>query len=110
MASSVSSERAFSSAGITICKRCNRLDGDIVEALQCLKALLHQDITLRYIPSVADEELHLDNANMQSVNHEGPASEVVEGAEEWTWDEIGEDHGNGSGDGNESDDDVEATG
>jgi hypothetical protein len=33
MASSVSSKRAFSSAGITICKRRNRLDEDIVEAL-----------------------------------------------------------------------------
>ena len=53
MASSVSSERAFSSARITICKRRNWLDGDIVKALQCLKALLQQDITLRFIPSVA---------------------------------------------------------
>jgi hypothetical protein len=38
VASSVSSERAFSSAGITITKRRNRLRGDIVEALQVLKA------------------------------------------------------------------------
>ncbi|KDQ50976.1 hypothetical protein JAAARDRAFT_104503, partial [Jaapia argillacea MUCL 33604] len=37
MATSVSSERAFSSAGITITKRRNRLKGDIVEALQALK-------------------------------------------------------------------------
>ncbi|KIJ32661.1 hypothetical protein M422DRAFT_101438, partial [Sphaerobolus stellatus SS14] len=37
MASSVSSERAFSAAGITISKRRNRLNGDIVEALQTLK-------------------------------------------------------------------------
>ncbi|KIJ48977.1 hypothetical protein M422DRAFT_103461, partial [Sphaerobolus stellatus SS14] len=36
-ASSVSSERAFSAAGITISKRCNCLKGDIVEALQVLK-------------------------------------------------------------------------
>ncbi|KIM71366.1 hypothetical protein PILCRDRAFT_805146 [Piloderma croceum F 1598] len=34
IASSVSSERAFSQGGITISKRCNRLKGDIVEALQ----------------------------------------------------------------------------
>jgi hypothetical protein len=33
MSSSVSSERAFSSAGITISKRRNRLKPDIVEAL-----------------------------------------------------------------------------
>ncbi|PCH40503.1 hypothetical protein WOLCODRAFT_57295, partial [Wolfiporia cocos MD-104 SS10] len=37
MASSVSSERAFSSAGITISKRRNHLKADIVEALQLLK-------------------------------------------------------------------------
>ena len=37
MASSVSSECAFSSAGITVSKRRNQLKGDIVEALQCMK-------------------------------------------------------------------------
>ncbi|KAJ8503453.1 hypothetical protein ONZ45_g10852 [Pleurotus djamor] len=37
MASSVSSERAFSAAGITLSKRRNRLKADIVEALQFLK-------------------------------------------------------------------------
>jgi hypothetical protein len=105
MASSVSSERAFSSAGITICKRCNRLDSDIVEALQCLKALLSQDITLRFIPSVADEETYLDDADMQIVNQEGSASEAVEGAEDWTWDEVEEDHGNG----NDGKEDIEVT-
>lgn len=42
MASSVSSERAFSSAGITITKRRNRLKGDVVEALQFLKCYYRQ--------------------------------------------------------------------
>lgn len=37
-ASSVASERSFSSAGITISKRRNRLNADIVEALQILKS------------------------------------------------------------------------
>ncbi|KZV84443.1 hypothetical protein EXIGLDRAFT_569214, partial [Exidia glandulosa HHB12029] len=37
MSSSVSAERAFSSAGLTITKRRNRLKGDIVEALQVIK-------------------------------------------------------------------------
>lgn len=46
MASSVSSERAFSSAGITITKRRNRLKGDIMEALQFLKSFYrHQSAT-----------------------------------------------------------------
>ncbi|KJA12796.1 hypothetical protein HYPSUDRAFT_113732, partial [Hypholoma sublateritium FD-334 SS-4] len=37
MGSSVSSERAFSAAGITISKRRNRLKADIVEALEFMK-------------------------------------------------------------------------
>ena len=44
MGSSVSSEWAFSSAGITITKRRNRLQGDIVEALQFIKCLLRKDL------------------------------------------------------------------
>ena len=47
MASSVSSERAFSSTGITITKRRNRLKPDIVEALQFLKCLYHHDLLFR---------------------------------------------------------------
>ena len=44
MGSSVSSERAFSSAGITISKRRNRLKRDVVEALQFIKCLLRKDL------------------------------------------------------------------
>ena len=47
MASSVSSERAFSSAGITVTKRRNRLKGDVVEALQFLKCWYRQDLLFR---------------------------------------------------------------
>jgi hypothetical protein len=43
MASSVYSESAFSSAGITLTKRRNRLKGDVVEALQVLKAEYRQE-------------------------------------------------------------------
>jgi hypothetical protein len=50
MASSVSSERAFSAAGITISKRRNRLKADIVEALQVLKYLLRKDLVYRTPP------------------------------------------------------------
>jgi hypothetical protein len=63
MGSSVASERAFSAAGITISKRHNHLDADIIEALQCLKSLNNQDLMLRVSPNVADEEKLLDNAN-----------------------------------------------
>ena len=44
MASSVSSERAFSQGGITISKRRSRLKGDIVEALQVFKCSIRQDL------------------------------------------------------------------
>ena len=63
MASSVSSERAFSSAGITISKRRNRLDADIVEALQCLKSFIAQDLMVRDVVSITDEEQDLDFAD-----------------------------------------------
>jgi 3'-phosphoadenosine 5'-phosphosulfate sulfotransferase len=57
MASSVSSERAFSSAGITISKRRNRLKGDIVEALQFLKCAFRKDLIFREpAPSSTVEE------------------------------------------------------
>lgn len=55
MASSVSSERAFSSAGITVSKHRNRLRGDIVEALQCLKCLICRELLFRE-PEVVDLE------------------------------------------------------
>jgi hypothetical protein len=47
MASSVSSERAFSQGGITVSKRRNRLKGDIVEALQCVKCAIQHDLLFR---------------------------------------------------------------
>ena len=78
MASSVSSERAFSSAGITICKRRNRLDGDIVEALQVLKSLIRQDLMAREVISVADEEAELDYADEQPANQDLTTTEVVD--------------------------------
>jgi hypothetical protein len=43
MASSVLSERMFSAAGLTITKHRTRLRGDIVEALQVLRAAFQND-------------------------------------------------------------------
>ena len=60
MASSVSSERAFSSAGITISKRRNRLKPDIVEALQFLKCSYHHNLLFREEPSTQCELDELD--------------------------------------------------
>ena len=55
MSTSVSCERAFSSAGITISKRRNRLKPDIGEALQCLKCLIKHDLLFREDPMVISE-------------------------------------------------------
>ena len=59
MGSSVSSERAFSSAGITITKRRNRLKGDVVEALQFIKCLLRKELIYHELQhsSILEEEL-----------------------------------------------------
>lgn len=59
MASSVSSERAFSSAGLTITKRRNRLKGQLVEALQGLKCAIRNDLFLKpQGPTLEDDEAY----------------------------------------------------
>jgi hypothetical protein len=61
MASSVSSERTFSSAGITLSKRRNRLQADIVEALQFMKCIFQRDLIFREVHTVEEEEVVLDS-------------------------------------------------
>jgi hypothetical protein len=77
MALSVSSKRPFSSAGITICKRCNHLGSDIVEALQCLKSFIHQDLMVRNYVTVAEEEVEMDYINEEPANQDKTTSEAV---------------------------------
>jgi hypothetical protein len=60
MASSVSSEQAFSSAGITISKRRNRLKGIIVEALQCLKCIYRNDLIFHEVITALEEKLDME--------------------------------------------------
>jgi hypothetical protein len=86
MASSVSSERAFSSAGITLSKRRNRLKGDIVEALQCLKCLYHGGLIFGEIvgASEIEEELELNDC----VNAEAVSQDVVDDADKFSWDQV----------------------
>ena len=64
MASSVSSERAFSLAGITLSKRCNRLQADIVEALQFMKCLFHRDLIFREVCTSMEEETILEDKEL----------------------------------------------
>lgn len=86
MASSVSSERAFSAAGITISKRRNRLKGDIVEALECLKCMFHNDIIFRDVPISEEVEAELDG--MDTLDEEKDFVETVEEAESFSWDQL----------------------
>ncbi len=77
MASSVSSERAFSSSGMTITKRRNRLTHDIVEALQILKAAIREDLLFR--PEEPSKALELailvEQSESQAQSSESQASE-----------------------------------
>ena len=67
MALSVSSERAFSAAGITILKHRNRLKGVIVKALEFLKALYVWDLIFHDLPTlITEEELEVFDDNGDS--------------------------------------------
>jgi hypothetical protein len=91
MASSVSSESAFSAAGITISKRRNRLGGDIVEALQCLKSFIHQDLIFRESCQCCTRGRGprlSRSGSSQVANHEANTSEVVHDGEDWSWDKL----------------------
>ena len=92
MSSSVSSERAFSQGGLTITKSCNRLKGDIVEALQCIKCAIRHDLLFREPAPSSLVEADLGNNGSGGDISDGEASEAG-------WDEklIN----------NESDDDIE---
>lgn len=95
MASSVSSERAFSSAGLTISKRRNRLEGDIVEALQCLKCMYHNDLIFQDVVVATREEEDLEEMDLELAGGDGVGSQVGEG---FTWDELLVDDGDIYGD------------
>jgi hypothetical protein len=84
MASSVSSERSFSSAGITISKRRNRLKGDIVEALQCLKCLYHNELIFREVLTSAQVEKEMDLLEETLEN----VSVSFEAQNSFSWDQI----------------------
>ena len=80
MASSVLSEHAFSSAGITLSKRHNQLKGDIVEALQCLKCMYHNNLIFQEVVVAKDEEAELKD--------ELVAADVDNIEDGFTWDQL----------------------
>ena len=85
MASSVSSEHAFSSAGLTISKRHNRLKGDIVEALQCLKCMYHNDLIFQDIIAATEEEEELEDMGLELASETKGNNDAGEG---FTWDKL----------------------
>jgi hypothetical protein len=82
MSASVSSERAFSQGGITISKRRNRLKGDIVEALQCIKCSLRHDLLFCEpgLPSITEE---LDDSEIEAAAGEKSGDDVADDEEGW---------------------------
>ena len=86
MASSVSSEQAFSSAGITLSKRRNRLKGDIVEALQCLKCLYHGGLIFHKIVGASEIEEELESGDC--VDAEAVSQDVDDDADKFSWDQV----------------------
>ena len=79
MASSVSSERAFSQEGLTISKRRSRLKGDIVEALQCVKCSIRQDLLFAE-PGPSSITEAMEDSENDSGNEDG--------ADDFVWDEL----------------------
>jgi hAT family C-terminal dimerisation region len=98
MASSVSSERAFSSAGITISKRRNRLKGIIVEALQCLKCLYKRDLIFREVITALKETLCMEKDELL----DSAMDADIEKDKEFSWDSLLDDD-----DGDDDDDETD---
>jgi hAT family C-terminal dimerisation region len=83
MATSVSSERAFSQGGITISKRRNRLKGDIVEALQCVKCAIRHDLLFREPEPCSVLEVELEDEQIGSGQ-----DDLEESGRESGWDSL----------------------
>ena len=96
MASSVSSERAFSSAGITINKHRNRLKGDLVEPLQCMKCIYHNGLLFREVQVSSEIEKELDSEEVIDIDMD--SDEVLQEADGFSWDSIIADNDDGEGD------------
>lgn len=86
MSSSVSSERAFSQGGITVSKRRNRLKGDIVEALQCVKCAIRHDLLFREPgpSSIIEKEVYDQSEDGEDGEDDEDDGEVSETG----WDDI----------------------
>ncbi|KAG6896712.1 hypothetical protein C0993_008144 [Termitomyces sp. T159_Od127] len=80
MALSVSSEQAFLQGGLTITKQRNRLKGNIVEGLQCLKCAKRHNLLFR-----GPGPSSLDEAELEKIEDDGNNGELET---EEGWDEL----------------------
>ena len=85
MASSISSEHAFLAAGITISKRHNRLQGDIVEAIEVNKSLKHCDLLFCEVLNMEKVERDLEDAVIDEVV--GESAKAVSLGDRFSWDD-----------------------
>ena len=68
MASFVSIERAFSLAGITINKRRNRVKGDLIEPLQCMKCIYHNGLLFQEVQVSLEIEKELNSEEVIDID------------------------------------------
>ena len=93
MASSISSECAFLLAGITISKCHNQLKADIVEALQCLKCLYHNNLI--FCDTVDTTHIEKEMEQLECVLDGSYGNQDAEDdKEEWSWDQLVSDDSN----------------
>ena len=88
MVSSTSSERAFSSARITISKRHNWLKPDVVKALQYLKSIIRHGLLFREPPSSFVERRFYGKDLITDGAPGGSDSVDIAGEGVGTWDEL----------------------
>ena len=86
MSSSVSSKRAFSQGGITISKLRNRLKGDIVEALQCIKCGIRHDLLFRE-PGLSSRSED-DDEDLKDILGGDLGNPDESDVEEFSWDDL----------------------
>ena len=86
MASSISSKHAFLAVGITISKRCNQLQGDIIEAIEVNKSLKHHNLLFRKVLDMEQVEKELEN---HVIDEEiGQSAKAVSLGDRFNWDSI----------------------
>ena len=86
MALSVPSDRTFLSAGITISKHPNWLKDNIIEALECIKCLLHCNFIFHSTIILEQIENKLKNVEVDEELEE--FREIVAESEGFTWDNL----------------------